>query len=412
MKISPALLGCSLLANGVLAAVILTGTRSDSGAKSAAAAERRNSSPIVTEASVRPAAPSSATGASGEAWARLKTSDIRAYRAQLEAEGFPPLLARALAAGEVRRQFEPRRAALNLKANERPFWELAVQDPQTSMELAQINREQTQAIRDLLGPEPNDFEAGSLREQFPALTEDKIAQMLRVRQAIADKRADLYFSFGGTATNLADIDRIDALNREQRDEFAKFLTPQELEAYDVRNSTDADTLRGQLKAFDATEEEFLALFHLQTAYTDRFPPTRGALSPEESQARAAFQKELDQQARAALGDERFEQYQRSRDYNYQTTDRLVGRLDLPHSATDEVWTVQKDIQQRAAALQSDPTLTPAARIQQRAILADEAKTRVTATLGADGFEAYKQYGGSWLRSLQPPPPAPSPRAAP
>ena len=40
-------------------------------------------------------------------------------------------------------------------------------------------------------------------------------------------------------------------------------------------------------------------------------------------------------------------------------------------------------------------------IEKLAALAEEAKTRISASLGAQGFEAYKQYGGQWMQQLQP-----------
>jgi hypothetical protein len=399
MKISSALFGCSVLANVALAAVLFIGFRSAPAATSVS-----TSAPRTATRSALATADGSAAGSSialdPETWSRLQNSDLGAYRARLEAEGFPPRLARALAAEEIRRQFAPRRAALNLKATERPFWERTVQDPKTTAELRQINREQAQAVRELLGPDPNDFSTATLRAQLPTFSEDKIAQIMRVQQDFNDRRVD---ANGGA---VFDPDKLDAFNRDLHAEIAKLLTPDELEAYDLRTSPLAARLRNQFGAFDATEDEFVAVFRLQNNYNDRLPTLRGRVSPEEMQARAAIQKQLDGEIRTALGDERFEQYQRSQDYGYQQTNSLVGRLELPRSATDEVWAVQKDIQQRAGAVRSDRTLTPAARTQQLAALAEETRTRVTATLGDRGFEAYKQYGGAWLRSLQPPPPPP------
>ena len=341
-------------------------------------------------------------------WSHLQNSDIRAYRAQLEAEGFPPRLARVLATEEIRRQFAPRRAALNLKGNERPFWEQTIRDPQTAAALRQINREQAQAIRDLLGPDPSDLATEVLRNQLPSLSEDKIMQIMRVQQAFDDRRAEINTNALGPVMN---SDRLETLAREQRAEIAKFLTPEEIEAYDLRTSNLANQLRNQFAAFDATENEFLAVYRLRNSFADRLPQLYGTQSPEAAQARAVIQQELDDQIHAALGDERFAQYLKSKDSNYQVTNRLVGRLDLPRSATDEVWAVQEDIKQRLTAVRADPSLTPAARTAQIAALTDETRSRITATLGERGFEAYKQYGGNWMQMLQWAPSAPPPRPA-
>ena len=76
-----------------------------------------------------------------------------------------------------------------------------------------------------------------------------------------------------------------------------------------------------------------------------------------------------------------------------------------------MWAVQEDIKQRLTAVRADPSLTPAARTAQIAALTDETRSRITATLGERGFEAYKQYGGNWMQMLQWAPSAPPPRPA-
>ena len=117
-------------------------------------------------------------------------------------------------------------------------------------------------------------------------------------------------------------------------------------------------------------------------------------------ARAAALKQLAPQIEAALGPERYADYQQAIDPNYQQVFQLVTGLELPRTAAKQVVAVQKDIQQRTNALTADATLTPEQRQAQFAALNQEATAKLMASLGAAGLDAYKNGPGYWLQTLQ------------
>ncbi len=398
MKTSSLLLVGSLAANVALAAVFVVGF-------SSAQATRPNSMP--------PGHPAGASGADAKStaaaavdpasWSHLQTDDLHAFMDRLRAEGFPPAMLRAIMAEQIRIQFAPRRAALDRKGAERPFWEPTANDAKTAMALRQIMKEQNQAVKDLLGPDPaaEELAMSSLRRQFPGLSDDKIGAINRIKQAINEQQGDLFAGVSGVAP--PDVTaKLRELTKAEHDEIAKTLTPQELEEYDLRTSSTASQLRYQLTAFNPTEQEFRTLFELQNQYSDQLGPMYSIPSQDEMKARADVQKQLNEQIVAALGPDRGADYTRAQDYNYRQTSQLVTRLDLPPETANDIYSLQKDIQQRANAVRMDRTLSPDVRTQQLAALADETKAKVTASLGETGFEAYKQYGGSWMQALQPP----------
>lgn len=400
MKLSTLVLAGSVAVNAVLFALYFAGPSGDSAA------------PVPTAVAVAAKAPATTSNSAidAETWAKLQTDDLPGMLERLRAEGFPPALIRAIMAEQVRVQFAPRRAALNRTAGNRPYWEPATNDPQTEAALRAIMKEQNQALKDLLGPEANADEAGLalLHRQFPNWSDEKLAAIQQTQQALNEKAQEALTSGGAAALNFA------TLEKERHAEIAKLLTPQELEDYDFRTSTTASLLRNQLAAFDPSEQEFRALFQLQQPFDEqyRLNLVLGSLSGEDQrqamQQRSEAQKLLTEQIKAALGDQRYADYQRSIDGNYQQTTRLVARLELPPESANQVYAVQQDLQQRVQAMQSLP---PADRNVQLATLSAEAQTRITATLGPRGYDAYKQYGGQWLQQLQPRP-IPAPRFVP
>ena len=140
---------------------------------------------------------------------------------------------------------------------------------------------------------------------------------------------------------------------------------------------------------------------LYQALDAQFGPQMMSSTAEEMAPREAARQQMEEQIKVLLGPERFAEIQQAKSYDYQQTAKITERLDLPATATSQVYAVQKDIQQRATAVQADRTLSAADRTAQLAALASEADTKISAVLGAPGLDAYHQYAGQWLTQLQP-----------
>jgi hypothetical protein len=398
MKISTLVLSVSLAANLALVAVFVAGTTDNP----ASASGPRN----VQSAAPAPAAADTAP-ASADVWAELRSDDLHTEIDRLRREGFPPATMRAIIAAQVRAGFAARRKALEAAQGDLPFWKNATPDPNTQAALRALGKEEQKVIKDLLGPDAENSYAASLRRQFPNVSGDKIDQLSAIRERYDDQRMALYAAASGGMTMLPDERaKIDALDKAMHGEFAGVLSPQELEDYDLRTSNTANQLRYNLSAFDPTEQEFRTLYKLQSAFDEQWAPYRGMgmQSEDQMRARGEAQRQLTDQIKAALGGARYAEYQRATDYNYRQTTQLVARLELPPEAAIQVYAVQQDIQDRMRNYQAMPPNDE--RLSQFSALATEAQTRITAVIGPKGYEAYKQYGGSWLQNLAPRPPRP------
>ncbi|MEO6569832.1 MAG: hypothetical protein ABIO94_13805, partial [Opitutaceae bacterium] len=257
--------------------------------------------------------------------------------------------------------------------------------------------------------DPENSSAATLRRQLPGFPPEKVEELAAVRDRLNQQRNDIY---AGPTISADDRLKVVDLEKAMRAEIAAMLTPQEFEDYELRTSSTANSLRNTLSAFDATEAEFRALYKLQSTFNDPLQTlTLSAMSPDQqtalSRQRSENQKQLTEEIKAALGPERYAEYQRATDSNYRQANQLVARLELPVETANQVYVVQKDMQQRVLSVQHD-NLTPESRNAQLATLAAEAEARITAALGPTGYEAYKTNGGSWMSQLQPRP-APPPR---
>jgi len=387
------LLGTSLLLNLALAALYLAG----SGAGSAtppvapAASESKRPAPLAIGEHI---------------WPSLQADALPELVSNLRAAGFPPDMVRAIAAARLEEIFNARMKALFPSFDQMPFWKNQPNnDPALMAAAIKLSRERQLALREALGADgmADDPVRQMLQgRRMDHLPPDKAAEVLRVITEFDDKRSELY----ATGASLIDREKITALDKAQHDAIARLLTPQELEDFDLRNSNTARQLRNDLTAFNPTEAEFRALFRLRQPFDEQFNYNyTGMPSQELMRQRSDAQRLLNEQIKAALGAERGADYERTTDYNYRQTSQLVTRLQLPPETTNQVWAVQKDLQQRAMDLMRDRSLVGEARTQQLTALQQEATNKLTPLLGgARGMEAYRQYGGSWMQMLQPRPP--------
>ncbi|MEO5961617.1 MAG: hypothetical protein ABIZ49_04740, partial [Opitutaceae bacterium] len=347
----------------------------------------------------------------GGNWATLRgDGDLPAFVARLRAAGYPASIIRALVGAAVNEQFAARRKALSPTPEENAFWSGrsplgANSDPARLAARRELAREQTKLMKELLGPDAqgDQIEMSVFqKQQYGNLPREKIEQLQLVVQDYQELIQQVRAESQGVLLR-EDREKLAYLEAEKRKDIARMLSPEEFEEYQMRSSNTASQLRYQLAAFEPSEQEFRALFKLQERYDEQFGPNAvGARGTQESaQLRNAATKQLMDDAKAVLGAERGAEYERSRDYAYQSAASIAKRLNLPKEAATAVWELQKDVQQRTADLQRDRTLTPEQRTERLTALSAEANSKVTAALSERGATAYKDSGGYWLRNIVP-----------
>jgi len=91
-------------------------------------------------------------------------------------------------------------------------------------------------------------------------------------------------------------------------------------------------MRMQLGSFDPNEQEFRDIFKLKKPFDDDYSNLFGmaAGTKEEKDKRKAAEKEMNDQIKATLGDDRYAEYTRAQDYAYQGIYRTTDRF-APHN---------------------------------------------------------------------------------
>jgi hypothetical protein len=273
----------------------------------------------------------------------------------------------------------------------------------------QLVREQRARMKELLGPdaESSDPLAEFYRtRQFGELPPEKMSQVQAIQQEFQDKQVELFAANGGfIAAGTAIADKIREFERDQRNALARVLSAAELEQYDFRANPAGMNVRMRTVGMDLTEQEFRTLFQLQDSLEQQFP-MRGAAppSPDVMRQRSEAEQRMNEQIKGLLGPTRYAEYERGGQPDYRNTSMLVSRLELPPQTTQQIWTVREDLMQRATAIRTNRTLAPEQRTQQLSALQQEAAQTITPLVGGPrGYEAYQQFGGSWLRMINPQP---------
>ena len=419
MKISVLVLSVSLAANAALFAAFAYKSSSAPGAlpktTSVTQAEVSGSSATKISQSTGASDPTGRDNLPATTLSTLLHNDLATLVARLRAAGFPPYIIRRIVSDQLGQEFTKRYADLLKQQFDRPFWKdsgSGTFDPKIMAAMRAASKEYNDTLKSLVGEDPNadDSTSAYQKRRYGDLPKAKIEQLQAIEADYSDLTMQAQIGTHGIWLP-EDQAKLALLEKEKLADFAKVLTPQELEEYNLRSSNTASQMRSTLATFNPTEAEFRALFKFQSALDEQYPRPMGPSTPEQTALRQAAEKQFQPQIQALLGPDRYADYQLATDPKYQQINRLVARLELPASTSVEVVNVQENIQKQATALRGNRTLTRDDRNAQITALAQQAQTQLTAALGSSGYEAYKDYGGYWLQNLAPRP-APTVRKSP
>jgi hypothetical protein len=359
----------------------------------------------ATAAPKKSAAP--ARPAAADAWAALDTEDLRTLIARLRAAGFPPAVIRSIVSARINARFAPRFAELIRPASEQPFWK---PDPWSGMANSQsfwekqnqLYRDRMRAIREALGEESfalyGDDPAAAKRRQFGDIPESKVELVQRIVDDYAEMVSQVRAAMQGV-TLPEDREKLALLEREKRADLAAILTPQELEEYEMRTSTVANRLRTPLSVMDATEEEFRTIFRIQQQFAAQLDTTGlTAITPEISRALTEARKQADAQVAAVLGPQRFADYQRANDREYQQLYGIAQREGIAADAVLRAYNLRDTYAQKSTAIMEDRAATPEQKLQALQTLGQNAKIELAGTLGEAAATTYAQ-SSRWVRQL-------------
>ena len=164
-----------------------------------------------------------------------------------------------------------------------------------------------------------------------------------------------------------------------------------------QNANDLRTDFGQLRFFSPTADEFRAVFRATDAFDQRIQALAGASDPGSLGQRRAMEDQRENAIRTALGQRRYEEYQRLHDPVYRDAVAAAQEAGTPEAA-GKIYAVTLAAQAEQERIRADASLTA----QQKAI---ELKRLELEQLQANTLAT----GGELLPEPQPEPAPPQPR---
>jgi hypothetical protein len=349
-------------------------------------------------------------------WRALESSDYRQYIANLRAAGCPEQTIRDIIVTDLDRAYGQRIAKISPPLPESRYWMRQYQTVNTSRDRAvkQIEEEKRTAIRALLGIDADDESHRRTGvpvpydEGFEFVSADKRARLREIDREFKT----LIYSNDAYRAGWNELDH--QLQRRDiavwKEEAIKaLLSPAEFEEYDIRCGHHSQGLRTALSAFEPDEEEFRRILQLEKrfgkdqTYSDPKqlgvpaapavdPATGLPLPPFDPATEREFQKALRQE----LGEERYADYQLSRDNNYSFIHNVVEAYGLPAENARTLYDINKTIEKEAAAIRGNASLTVEARAAPLQALKKHAEAEALRLLGDEGFRAYQWQFGRWL----------------
>lgn len=370
-------------------------------------------------------------------WRSLESDDYATYVANLRAAGCPEETIRDILLADVNKLYAQRRRALAPKPRDFEFWRseeeidaapASEESRRRDAELAALEAERRQLLATLLGPAANRSE---LEEFTTDALEDRALQFLPEEKRRAVAAAEARSRQERAALDLipdpAEREAREASIRKSYEEtLAATLTPEEREQLDLRASPLAARLREQLRGFGATREEFETLYRLEARTAREQEALEAALDsgqdPQATDKLEASRLELEQALATTLGPQRFAEYQRSQDPDYQTLFNLTREHQVPPALAGEVYDMRHTVQDQTDRIRNNPLLTAEQKIRAFLAIRNETQAAIVEVLGEPLLQEYRRQGGSWLNELTDigdlgetglqivPPPLPEPEA--
>lgn len=338
-------------------------------------------------------------------WQSLHSPDLTRLVAQMRAAGFPASIVRSIINAEIAARFAPQIKELTREMHETPYWKpdpsLYSGSTQRFEAIGKIVRERTQLLRSLLGQDA--FYSGSAdptaaqRRQYGEINPAKIDLVQRINDDYAEMSGQIRAAMQGIALP-EDREKLSLLEREKRADLAALLTPTELADYEMRTSPLTSRLRTPLAIMNASEAEFRAIFEIQQPYASVLNPIAGVGGMESMRERSEATKAINAQIKAALGDERFAQYERATNMEFQQLHRAASGAGVSYDAIVRAYDQRAPAAAASLAIVNDGNLDADAKRNALQALARTARTAILSTLGPVAGPTYVE-NARWLTHI-------------
>lgn len=340
--------------------------------------------------------------AAGSLLETFRTADLAGIRDQMRSAGLPDHLIRRFVVMLLDHR-DGVRPVVAPPDEDQAWWKRSAHSyrPTKEQQAAQRTsyRKRAAEIEALLGPDP--ITVASDNAHLAYLPEAKRGVVKRILQDYNELINEAHSEAYGFHLP-SDRDRLKFIEEEKRRDLAAALTPDELQAYDLRNSKTSQGLFELMARIDGSEAEFRTIHAIRQAHEERLEIDERRIDDagywtQKAEAETEFRQEL----REALGERRFHDYLRAQDGFYQQLHAATERFSLPPDTPDRIHALRESVPAAALRIADDVSLDAAGKKAALAKLAADARAQVADALGKDILEAHGIRNGlRWIDELE------------
>jgi LysM repeat protein len=328
-------------------------------------------------------------------WSEIESADYPTYVKNLRDIGCPEQTIRDIIIADVNALFAKRIATdPDITAPGQEWWR---SEPDANLvavaekRLQVLETERRTLLAQLLGP---DWEGGDLaniaRPSRAAVVLDgpmlgnmptDVKQSVEEISARANERLQAYLDVERAAGRTPDPAQIAKLREETRTELSHVLTPPQLEEFLLRYSQEASSLRselGDLKYFDASPDEFRAIFRATDSIDQQLEMLAGKTDANSVLQRNQLEQQRDAAIKTALGANRYAEFQMLHDPQYRSAVATAEEAGTPDAA-NQIYLINLAATQQLAAISANTNFTADQKlIAQKQLELDQLKANALA----------------------------------
>ncbi len=365
---------------------------------------------------------SSETGATGTitTWLDIQSADLKQFVRRLREAGCPDETVKDIVVAEVNRIYAARNREIwpERYENDTKFWktqstrynvERQRKQRESYRKDRELQKEKSALLVELLGVDPEKqqrIEDGYeenynwQERQVAFLPESKRAAAQKILDDFQDKQQEMYAANAGIhdAQSRAEQRQLEA---DKLAALAGILSPAELREYELRQSQTATQLSYNLNNTPVSREEYEAIFDIRKKYGDSINNYGDLQSKEERNQVQENIKAMNAELAAALGPDKFKEYERGKDSNYQQLQRLAKKNDLPTDTAGKVYDYKSTAEDTVKKLRDNKDMTGEQRQAALQQIRTETEATLKKTLGDKAYLSYLKNGGWWLNNIAP-----------
>jgi len=401
-------LALSLVANLVLALALVNKQRHVSPPPAAPVAPSASDSQPALAAPKAEPAPSTPAASPQPArvfgWEAVESPDYKQYIANLRAVGCPEETIADIIRADVNKLFKQKRREAMGPKKEFEFWKpgnpfFAQASSERMKIVADLEKEKNAMLREMgIEPAPDAMAKAMLNPletMLDFLPEEKQAKVMETMMEYQAKMAK------ATEGGQPDPEAIGKVQKDMEAAIKAMLTEEENFGFEMRFSTTANMMRQSLAGFEPTREEFLKVYELRKAFDEQHSIfSRGSETPEQAAQRRKDEQALKEAIKAALGEERYADYEMAQDYKFRQAHTAAVRSGLGVAEAKAAWEMRKAAEEQARQLRTNKALAPTDRQAALARIRQETEAAIKGLYGEDGWKNYRRGNGdSWLKGI-------------